>query len=129
MRRLLCCLAIAVLAVAAPAAARVTLNTVAPKAKLGADGERAKPRVLLACDRSQEATLKVTLTQGSARYQARALGRGNERVLCVAQQSAFGVVVTAKKGSFAPGKATACVVALTDDDSRDWCVRVKLVGR
>lgn len=129
MRRLAPAAVSLALAIPTLALAAMATNTVERKAKLGGDGERAKVGVLLGCDQAQSARLKVTLTQGSAEGQARALGRGGGKVDCETEDTVFPVAVTARKGSFAAGKATACVLALTDDDARQWCAEVKLVSR
>ena len=121
---------IAALAVPVLALASLTTNTVKPKAKLAGDGEAAKVKVLLACDVDQSAKLKVTVTQGSDQGLERAFGRGNEEVDCGMADEVYRVRAEAKKGTvFAEGKATACVLALTDDDARQWCVDIKLIEK
>lgn len=121
---------IAALAVPVLALATMTSNTVKPRAKLAGEGAAAKVKVLLACDTDQSAKLKVTLTQGSDHGLERAFGRGAKEVECGMADEVYRVRTEAKKETvFAKGKATACVLALTDDDARQWCVEVKLVEK
>ena len=127
MRKLLLtCIAMAALAAPGLAPASIMIGAVKPKAQLSGDGERARVKVFFACDHEQSARLKVTVSQGSANEQERALGTGRETIACGTEQSTSPVAVRVRKGTFAPGKATACVLALTSDDARQWCVEVKL---
>lgn len=122
---------IAIAALIVPALATGAIGgdrKVDPNAKLGGGGERVKVKVLLSCDQAQAAKLKVTVTQGSDTGHERALGRGGEKVDCTIEDAGYRIVVSAREGRFVPGKATACVLALTDDDARQWCAAVKLVG-
>ena len=77
--------------------------------------------VLLGCDRLQRVRLRVTLTQRGR--DAVAEGRGTVR--CTTEPGRFPLRARASR-RLVPGEATACVLASTRDDARQWCKRVTL---
>jgi hypothetical protein len=117
--------AAAILLLAQVAAARISVNTVEPSAELSKQGRRAEVGVLLGCDTVQGARLRVTLTQRSE--ERGALAQGRRRVRCTTEQTRFPVKATARRRSrFTRGEATACILALTADDARQWCKEITL---
>lgn len=107
------------------ATSRITVNTVEPSAELSKQGRRAEVGVLLGCDTVQRARPRVTLTQRSEERSA--LAQGTRRVRCTTEQTQFSVKATARRESrFTPGEATACILALTADDARQWCKGITL---
>ena len=116
-KALLAGVVIAALAVPALATGLQTLNTVKPKAKLGGDGERAKVTVLLACDHAQVAKLKVTVTQGSANGQERALARGGDKVECGTEKAGLPRQGDGKEGQPRPRQGDRMRLSLLDDDA------------
>jgi hypothetical protein len=122
MRRIAVCAGAAALLIA-PAAAigAISSNTVAPVATLAGDGERVTATVLLGCDRLQRARLRITVTQRGRD----ALAESRRTVRCTTEPGRFAVRAHASR-RLVPGEATACVLALTRDDARQWCKQVTL---
>lgn len=107
------------------AGARVTLNTIEPTATLLKGGTRAQVGVVLGCDTIQRAQLRVSVTQSP---QA-AYAEGKRGVLCTTATKVFDVVAQLqRRNRLVPGPATACVLALSDDDAKQWCKDIQLVG-
>lgn len=117
--------AAALLALPEAATSRITVNTVEPTAEISKQGARAEVGVLLGCDTVQRVRLRVTVTQRAEDRGSVAQGRRGVR--CTTEQERFPVKVEARRQSrFAPGEATACVLALTADDARQWCKDITL---
>jgi hypothetical protein len=111
----------AVMATAAPAGARITVNTIASTATLAAHGYLARGDVLIACTEGQFVLFTLTLAQGDAAGTAYGAGR------CTGELTAYPVMVPARSGVFAPGNAAACASADNYnlrgevEDSLRWC--------
>ena len=125
MGKLLLMATVACLALAQVAMASMTSNTVKSTAELSQQGTRAEVGVLLRCDEPQRASLRVTLTQRSA--DGRAVADGKRSVDCTTATRTFAVKAEAREDDrFEDGKATACVLAVTKDDVRQWCKEISL---
>jgi hypothetical protein len=112
----------ALLALPQLATSRVAANTVEPTAALSKQGRRAEVGVLLTCDKTQRARLRVTVTQHLG-----AFAQGRRKARCTTAQQRFAVKAKARrKIDLAPGDATVCVLALTRDDARQWCKDITL---
>lgn len=111
----------AALAAAAPAEARISVNTIAPTAMVAARGHLARGHVLIECTEGQLVLFTLTLAQGGATGTGYGAGR------CAGELAAYPVVVPARSGVFAPGNAAACATADNYnrrgqlEDSLGWC--------
>lgn len=110
---------------AAPAAlAALSTNTVERDVEREGATRRVKVVVLLGCDRVQRARLRVTLTQGPPDA---VVAQGRRTIRCVGETRRFPVRVTPRRGEgLTTGAATACVLATTHDDARQWCRKVRV---
>ena len=112
------------LAVAVPGAAlaAMTNNTLETEAALSENGHRATVTALLSCDQAQRARLRITVTQPGRRVVA----QGSRKLRCTTEAGQFPLRVKARGGQLEAGKATACALAVTRDDTRQWCKDVSL---
>jgi hypothetical protein len=127
MKRLLVLLVAAlVLAGGGAALASMTANTTDPTVTVAKKGRQVGVTVLLGCDRVQSTRLRVTVTQ---REGGGAVAQGRKNVRCTTDVGRFALQTKARgKRRFEPGNATACALAVTNDDARQWCKDVTLVA-
>jgi hypothetical protein len=108
---------------AGTALAAMSNNTIDSAGTLAKQGRQATVTVLLECDRVQTVRLHVTLSQEST-VAERCLA-----VRCGTDLGRFPVAAQARdRDRFEEGPATACAVAEAQDDARQWCKDVTLVG-
>lgn len=122
MRRILltAAMALGVVAMAAPADAAITSNTIGATAARYGHGANAKGTVLVTCTAGQLVRVTLTLTQGTTTGSGRAAAR------CTGQEQPIKVTVPARHGRFQAGNAAACAHANnkargTVVDQRSWC--------
>jgi hypothetical protein len=99
---------LAVLVVVPPVAqASITTNTVDTEGVLSSEGRRAAIGVILECDDTQTARLRVTLTQPGEGDTRGVIAERRRAVRCTTERTSFPVRLTARsRRSFAPGEAT-----------------------
>jgi hypothetical protein len=106
------------------ALAAISSNTIDSTATVAKKGRQVKVTVLLACDRVQDARVRVTVTQEHG-----AFGQKVKQVGCTTAAGNFRLRAKARgPHRFAAGSATICAVALTSDSARQWCKDVTLVA-
>ena len=115
---------IAVAAVPGAAFGTLTSNTLKSEATLSGNARKATVTALLTCDEAQRARLRVTVTQ----RQRRVVAQGRRKLRCTTEAGRFPLRVRARGGQLVPGDATACALAVTRDDTRQWCKDVTLVS-
>ena len=104
------------------ATAAITGNTIESTAALARHGTGAEVGVLLACDETQRTWLRVTVNRGGSP----AVAEGRASIVCTNELTRFGVDVHRRHARLTEGAATACVLAVTSDDSRQWCKEITL---
>ena len=109
-------------AVPAVALGAMTANTLESEATLSGNGHRAVVTALLTCDQAQRARLRITVTQPGRRVVA----QGRRKLRCTTEAGRFPVRVVARGGRLEASEATVCALAVTRDDTRQWCKDVSL---
>ena len=125
MKRLLVVTAALLVAMTATALGAITSNTIDSTATVGKKGRQVQVTVLLGCNRTQNARLRVTVNQTGKP----AVANKRKRVSCTTATGSFPMKAKARgKRRFSAGAATVCVLAVTSDDSRQWCKDVTLAS-
>jgi hypothetical protein len=104
---------------------QLTTNTIDSTATVAKKGRQVQVTVLLGCNRAQNARLRVTVNQTGRP----AVAQKRKKVSCTTATGSFPLKAKARgKRRFSAGAATVCVLAVTGDDSRQWCKDVTLVS-
>lgn len=98
-------------------------NTLESEAALSGNGHKATVTALLTCDQGQRARLRLTVTQEGRRVVA----QGRRKLRCTTEAGQFPLQVRTRGGRLEAGEATACALAVTRDDTRQWCKDITLV--
>jgi hypothetical protein len=124
MKRSLLIATAAVLVLQATSASSGLLpNTFDSTATVSKKGHQVDVTARFRCDRSQKARLRVTVTQAGG-----AVAQKQRNLSCTTEPGSFPLNTEARgRHRFAPGLATACALAVTSDDAKQWCKDVTLV--